>query len=125
MTKESEPRKQGVQRIPHPHAELIKAWADGAVIQVFILSLDSWVLCTDPVWCPATKYRIKPEDVSKFAGLYKSNDGYRHTSGVYSLKELITVECPTDAEFSLENKLELVFDGETKKLKNVVIHGKD
>lgn len=46
----------------HRHAELIKAWADGAVIQYFRDSL-TWedVPGNAPVWDPTIEYRIKPQ----------------------------------------------------------------
>lgn len=46
----------------HKHAELIKAWADGAVIQH---KCDlGWmdVAQNNPHWLPNTEYRIKPEE---------------------------------------------------------------
>jgi hypothetical protein len=47
---------------PHKHAELIKAWADGAEIQIFNPDNMEWedLQCT-PVWNDQMKYRIKPE----------------------------------------------------------------
>lgn len=45
---------------PHKHAELIKAWADGAKIEVFY-SEDEWEEIANPTWNPDAKYRIKPE----------------------------------------------------------------
>ena len=46
----------------HKHAELIKAWADGAEIQQYMISLDGWEDCTyDPSWNANKMYRIKPE----------------------------------------------------------------
>jgi hypothetical protein len=47
----------------HKHAELIKAWADGAEIQVFHPNLDTWDDCTyDPTWNVGLAYRIKPDE---------------------------------------------------------------
>ena len=56
---------------PHKHAELIKAWADGAIIQVlvteFCSSSDTKQVWKDfgkdisPGWVPGFQYRIKPE----------------------------------------------------------------
>lgn len=112
---------------PRKHAELIKAWADGAVIQYMNTIAGEWTdtMGNEPSWYDNVKYRVKPEpkpDVSKFIGLYKSS-GYHHTSGVYNKKEYIAKEHSDDPEFYLENKLELVFDSESKKLKDVIIHG--
>lgn len=49
------------ERKPHKHAELIKAWADGATIQ-YQEMLGKWFDCIgNPEWWCETKYRIKPE----------------------------------------------------------------
>ena len=44
----------------HKHAELIKAWADGAKIQYFS-GLGCWNDIDYPGWLPTEEYRIKPE----------------------------------------------------------------
>jgi len=46
-------------KTPHIHAELIKAWADGAEIEE--LCGGEW-LWTDPTWREGTKYRIKSDE---------------------------------------------------------------
>ena len=49
---------------PHPHADLIKAWADGATIQVKIYrkqEAPTWVDIENPTWSECDEYRIKPE----------------------------------------------------------------
>jgi hypothetical protein len=47
---------------PHKHAELVKAWADGAVIQQYKPHLDEWHDTSPyPVWDERVEYRIKPE----------------------------------------------------------------
>lgn len=55
---------------PHVHAELIKAWADGAIIQYLHGGNLGWVDVNDnrPNWIPDMKYRIKPElsDLEKY-----------------------------------------------------------
>jgi hypothetical protein len=45
---------------PRKHAELIKQWADGAVIQYLNLS-GNWVECDVPMWNETVRYRLKPE----------------------------------------------------------------
>jgi hypothetical protein len=45
----------------HKHAELIKAWADGAQIQVKACNV-AWEDREHPVWSPNREYRIKPEE---------------------------------------------------------------
>ena len=44
----------------HKHSELIKAWADGAIIQVKH-SWDDWRDTDTPSWGDGMEYRIKPE----------------------------------------------------------------
>lgn len=48
---------------PHVHAELIKAWADGAEIEY--LYKDQWYPApsNSPTWSQGIQYRIKPERV--------------------------------------------------------------
>lgn len=44
---------------PHKHAELIKAWADGAEIEVYQPALGRWEEA-EPAWHTSFEYRIKP-----------------------------------------------------------------
>ncbi len=52
---------------PHVHAELIKAWADGAEIQFRrgIHWYDVQPIGCQPLWGESTEYRIKPEEKPK------------------------------------------------------------
>ncbi len=43
----------------HPHAELIKAWADGADIEYYNDLSDLWMGCSHPSWNPLQQFRIK------------------------------------------------------------------
>jgi hypothetical protein len=47
-------------KTPHKHAELIKAWADGAKIQYRDESW-GWTTVNNPMWVPDMFYRIQPE----------------------------------------------------------------
>ena len=42
----------------HKHAEVIKAWADGASIE--FKSKNGWSLCNDPGWDVNLEYRVAP-----------------------------------------------------------------
>ena len=56
---------------PHKHAELIKAWADGAEIEAYLGS-GLWDSVHSPLWDIGTTYRIKPQpkpDVTQFCNL--------------------------------------------------------
>jgi hypothetical protein len=49
----------------HKHAELIKAWADGAEIECKADSsnLNDWIPCLHPFWDDdSVEFRIKPEE---------------------------------------------------------------
>ena len=47
---------------PHKHAELIKAWADGAQIEWYCKISKIWREVNPPQWSESNEYRIKPEE---------------------------------------------------------------
>lgn len=102
-------------KTPHIHAELIKAWADGAQIQY--KDNENWYDVNNsfgPYWTPTTKYRIKPEpkpDVIKYGKLIPDPE-----------KELTyhIVGCTGKIDRNFDNIM-LVFDGETGKLKDAQV----
>lgn len=48
---------------PHKHSELIKAWADGAIIEFRTTSDSEWCQTDDPFWNYNTlEFRIQPEE---------------------------------------------------------------
>ena len=92
-------------KTPHKHAELIKAWADGAEIEM--RSYQSWTLLSNPRWDSAeAEYRIKPEPKPDVIQYYEASK--RH------------IGLPTIEKFSKDN-LKLTFDGETGKLKSAEV----
>jgi len=94
---------------PRKHAELIKAWADGAEIQAR-MQTGEWFDCPVPSWIPNDEYRIKPEprpDIVLYCCVHRvdvlHNDQYcfiTNARGHYK-----------------GDNLSLIFDGETGKLK--------
>lgn len=62
---------------PHKHAKQIKAWADGATIQLFTLN-HGWIDCTNnvPLWSDNTKYRVKPTPKTATAYFLLSPGGH-------------------------------------------------
>ena len=58
---------------PHKHAELIKAWADGAEIQ-WLNKVDGvWDDCLDtPTWSEDYEYRIKLEPGKQWMYIYNN-----------------------------------------------------
>ena len=92
---------------PHKHAELIKAWADGAEIQYFDHE-EGWTTQLHPAWYVDTEYRIKPEPKPDWCMYLKRID--EHTWTQY---------LPTDN--IQKGKLKLTFDGETGELKSAEV----
>lgn len=106
---------------PHKHAELIKAWADGAIIESRIKGLNGWSYWTldeYPCWRPDNEYRIKPEpkpDVVMYQSVGKAieraTNWYAWTSCCYS-------DLPTELD---QANMKLIFDGETGELKSAEV----
>ncbi len=98
---------------PHKHAELIKAWADGAEIESRILCTGTWTwgewrLNETPSWwaVETIEYRIKPE-------LKPDNNEY-----YYAYKNgRIAFVSPANNKINLK----LTFDGETGELKSAEV----
>lgn len=88
---------------PHKHAALIKAWADGAEIEVYWNG--KWEETASPVWNTQAEYRIKPEPKP----------------------DVVVDECAIlDRQYGAEiiygtKNLRLTFDGETGKLKKAEV----
>lgn len=65
---------------PHKHAELIKAWADGAEIEFYGINSCAWKP-TNPkqiFWDPNTQYRIKPHKWQKEMDAYKAGKAIQY-----------------------------------------------
>lgn len=45
----------------HKHAEVIKAWADGEEIEVFVDY--KWHPTVNPMWIDSNSYRVKPKNI--------------------------------------------------------------
>lgn len=110
-------------KIPHVHSELIKAWADGAKIQIRGEDSGIWYDCS-PTWGPYNQYRITPEPkpdivsniVVKFAHSWKTPIIQCSWEGNV---------CPPGYMHNLDIKqfyhIQFTFDGETDNLKSVEI----
>ena len=97
---------------PHKHAELIHAWADGAVIE-HNNGLGHWVEQSKPQWNEWDTYRIKPEpkpDVEKFF--------------ILEANPILGLRLNEIAGFKKqphEDWIRVVFDGETAKMKSAEV----
>jgi hypothetical protein len=111
--------KKGTRKMkPHKHAELIKAWADGATIEA--KALGQWMeLERNFVWHEDLEYRIKPEpkpDVVLYSIVHRVSYGlpcspYASMSSAYAQ--------PPDPQTPAN--LKLTFDGETGELKSAEV----
>ena len=83
----------------HKHAELIKAWADGAEIEFWSKGLEKWVADLKPDWLTCCEYRVKPKPKPDVV--------------LYAYSNCTHIRWATKAEANLE----LIYDGDTLKLK--------
>jgi len=96
-------------KVPHKHAEVIKAWADGATIQYLRDPgiRDQWcdLDARLPPWHAQSCYRVKPEPkpdiIHKLGVRLCSDDKLYHMWNI------------------TDKNIELIFDGETRNLKDV------
>lgn len=88
-------------KTPHKHAEIIKAWADGAEIEYKCEG--EWLPAEAPIWPCISVYRIKPEPKPDLIQYGAVSHGERDVPW-------------TEFQTTLDN-LKLTFDGETGKLK--------
>ncbi len=86
---------------PHKHAELIKAWADGATIECNSNTGGTgyWQPCHQPLWHDYCVYRVKPREFPKsglsnkkiYTAYYETPpaDGFEDTPIVRSFMTLL------------------------------------
>ena len=64
---------------PHKHAEVIKAWADGAQIELRSGDGCPWAVISDPSWAQQLEYRIAPPQPKSYGQVlyeaYIGNNG--------------------------------------------------
>lgn len=57
---------------PHKHCEVIKAWADGAQVQ--LLDCNTWRDVPSPSWNAEWQYRVKPKTIRYRVALINETD---------------------------------------------------
>ena len=108
-------------KTPHKHAELIKAWADGAEIEVLVGHKwvdveENWTSYQNPFWYPDMEYRIKPEPKPDVIALGIIEWNGTKTGGMAQYNTEFRV-----SERYEEDNVKLTFDGETGKLKSAEV----
>ena len=102
------------KKTPHKHAELIKAWADGAEIQFKSQGSTDWRDASTPQWNLDCQYRIKPEpkpDRHEYVVVQKG-------SGIWRRSTLVDAQAKAMLDSVI---LHLIYDGETDKIKTSTI----
>lgn len=61
-------------KIPHKHAAVIKAWADGATIESRKYDYEEWYLNESPHFLVSHQYRVKPEKVVDYTIVFSENN---------------------------------------------------
>lgn len=102
---------------PHKHAELIKAWADGADIQIQLLVgkelKPEWHDDYDPKWADNRKYRIKPETKLDIVKAFMLES--------HPLSGLRFYDATGFSREKDEQRIQVTFDGETGELKSAEV----
>lgn len=105
-------------RKPHKHAEVIKAWADGAQIQTRDPSFSNptWTNCNpDRIsWDLDYEYRVKPTPIVRFAPVMKTPK-QRLVQG-YGVTSLECAKKQGDEHHVLLGVLRIEFDPDTGNL---------
>ena len=103
-------------KTPHKHADLIKAWADGAEIQYRDKGEQAaWDTMTVPYWnCDWIEFRIKPQPKPDVTAYFKSGNINREMTSLGASVGVVNTT-KTFANFCL------TFDGETGKLKSAEV----
>lgn len=100
---------------PRKHAELIKAWADGATIERlwndYNGRVSSWLIDNEPDWSEFEEYRIKSEPKPNW---YRHYMVAKEGDGIY----------PRGTCETMNANLRLYFDGNTGMLINAELIGK-
>jgi hypothetical protein len=95
------PRKK---QMKHKHAEVIKAWADGAEIQSKHFPLETWITTPSPDWFLFYQYRVKPTPKPDIVQ-----------------ERFVSLKVNPDYRVSTQENLKLTFDGETGTLKSAEV----
>ena len=85
---------------PHKHAELIKAWADGAEIQYRYQNFIDWYDIENPDWDVSKEYRIKPaEKVVRWLWVRKDMHGTWIPTSCYLTEDEFRHATPEGREY--------------------------
>lgn len=84
----------------HKHAELIKAWADGAQIEFLTTDTNEWCDLISPRWSEGVQYRVKPKmDCIRYFSISEFG------AGEIKIQDVIAYENVVALIFNCDNQL--------------------
>lgn len=105
--------KKKVKTTPHKHAKVIKAWADGKVIEYSVDEIH-WDVCGQPEWSNRLFYRVKvgkKPNVIRYVTIKKGKKNSYPTIFISS-----DVDYTTSNSYTSKPNAIMTFDGETNEL---------
>ena len=85
---------------PHKHAEVSKAWADGADIEYYSPTRLMWVFTPNPTWSELVNYRVKPKNI-----VVKRHVSYNVNNGLTKTMAYSECDCNIEYTFDPDGKL--------------------
>lgn len=84
-----------MEKKPHKHAAVIKAWADGAEIQCNDPSFynPTWTDIDHPHWELGMEYRVKPGNVHRYLPVYKVDNDAKVVAGLVQTTKDAVLRC--------------------------------
>lgn len=86
----------------HPHADLIRAYADGAKIQWRASENHKWVECNHPAFYPSQEYRVKPEMKKLYKVVRKTDSRYEKSDFYYANIEIFKARTPNSTAIGID-----------------------
>lgn len=76
---------------PRPYADVIKAWADGADVQVWLEKTSVWIDSHAPDFNPGSVWRVKPKETTFFLPIEEIGTYLVHHGGYSSKADALAV----------------------------------
>jgi len=86
----------------HPHADVIRAYADGAKIQWRQNDADFWEDTEFPSFKRNLEFRVKPEMKKLYKVVFRTNSGYANSNFYYANIEIFKLHNPNNAAIGID-----------------------
>jgi len=91
---------------PHPHKDLIIAWANGEDIQWFNKADKFWIHTRKPSWSPDTEYRVRPLPAYPRSSLYAQKCIDIVNNSINPAQGYLNIANEAVKQYMIENKIE-------------------